>query len=92
MTTQPETKIEVLPSEAIFSFIGWLTSMKTPVTFGASVEAGIAAELAGFFCDHQGWEEPRCDRKIWPANVRTYPTNEEWEIEQAKRNPVNREG
>ena len=37
--------------EALFGFMGWLTSRETPVTFSASHDAAIAAELVKEFAE-----------------------------------------
>ena len=46
-------------SEALFGFMGWLTSLETPVTFSGHHEAGIGAQLVGEYCKANGLAEPR---------------------------------
>ena len=47
------------PSEALFGFAAWLTSLEKPITLSAHHEAGIAAELVGEFCRVNNLKEPR---------------------------------
>jgi len=48
-------------SEALFGFMGWLTSRKESVTFSSSHNAAIAADLVAEFCKANNLEEPRND-------------------------------
>jgi hypothetical protein len=52
-------KIELSGSEAVFGFLGWLTTRKVPVTFSAKHDASEAANLAKEFCDANRLEEPK---------------------------------
>ena len=63
-------------SEALFGFMGWLTSFKNPVTFSGSHEAGIAAELVDEFCKANNLSKPRDG---WYLNL-VHPTNHETAI------------
>jgi hypothetical protein len=53
-------------SEALFGFMGWLTSLETPVTFSSHHEAGIAAQLVDEFCKANNLAEPR---EFWHLNL-----------------------
>ena len=58
-------------SEALFGFMGWLTSLEAPVTFSARDYAGTAAELVDEFCKANNLAEPRDG---WHENF-AYPTS-----------------
>ena len=60
-----------LPSEALYSFAGWLTGRNEAVTFSANHESGIAAELVNAFCKANDFDSPRDG--IWPGNVKHPP-------------------
>ena len=64
---------DVLPSEALFGFMGWLTS-RDPVAgpFSAHHNASQAAELVAEFCKSQGWESAR---DAFPRMLKDYPTS-----------------
>ena len=47
-------------SEALFGFMGWLTTLETPVTFSSRHNAAAAAELVDEFCKANKLTEP-CD-------------------------------
>lgn len=53
-------------SEALFGFMGWLTSLETPVTFSGHHEASIGAELVDEYCKANGLAEPR---EGWHLNI-----------------------
>jgi hypothetical protein len=68
-----ETK--VLPSEALFGFMGWLTSRgAVSGPFSASHDASSAAELVAEFVKSQGWEMPRDE---FPKMLAEYPASPE---------------
>lgn len=46
------------PSEALYGFMGWLTSRHEPVTFSAGDDAAMAADLVHAFCTENGLPEP----------------------------------
>ncbi len=50
---------ELSASEAIWGFVGFLTSLEEPVTMSASDGATRPAELAGAFIRANGLTEPR---------------------------------
>jgi ribonuclease HI len=58
-------------SEALFGFMGWLTSLETPVTFSSRHYAGTAAELVDEFCKANNLDQPR---NGWSENF-VYPTS-----------------
>ena len=60
------SKDKLTGSEAIFGFIGWLTSRKKAVTFSATNDAAPAAELADEFCKANDLPEPR---ENWTDNL-----------------------
>lgn len=62
---------KISASEALFGFMGWLTSLETPVTFSARDYAGTAAELVGEFCKANNLAEPR---EGWHENF-VYPSS-----------------
>lgn len=62
---------ELSASEALFGFMGWLTSLETPVTFSARDYAGTAAELVDEFCKANNLAEPRDG---WHENF-VYPSS-----------------
>lgn len=48
------------PSEALFLFMGWLTSREeVSGPFSSKHDASQAAKLVGEYCKIQGWKEPR---------------------------------
>lgn len=46
-------------SEALFAFMGWLTTRHKSVTLSRYHDAAVAAELVGVFCEANGFAEPR---------------------------------
>ena len=48
-------------SEAVYGLLAWLTCRDTPVTFSATHDAAIAAELANEFCKVNCLPDPRAD-------------------------------
>ena len=65
---------ELSASEALFGFMGWLTSLETPVTFSARDYAGTAAELVDEFCKANNLAEPRDgwhENFVYPSSRRT---------------------
>lgn len=53
-------------SEALFGFMGWLTSLETPVTFSGHHEASIGAQLVDEYCKANNLAEPR---EGWHLNL-----------------------
>lgn len=52
----------VSPSEAVFGFAMWLSTLRTPVVFGARQDGAKAAMAAGMFCEANGFPEPNQER------------------------------
>ena len=48
-------------AEALFVFMGWLTTREEHVSFGCTLDAGVAADLVAEFLRHNGLPEPRPD-------------------------------
>lgn len=59
-------------SEALYGFMGWLSSRGESVTFSASHDAGKAANLVKQFCDTNNLTEPRDN---WTEHL-THPVEE----------------
>ena len=50
---------ELTASEALFGFVGWLTSRESAVTLSSKHDASIAVDLVGRFIEKNGLQEPR---------------------------------
>jgi hypothetical protein len=61
---KPSTTPERI-SGALFDFAGFLTTMKEPVTFSASHDAGIAVELLEKWAEARGFELGDADVMGW---------------------------
>lgn len=49
-----------LPSEALYGFMGWLTTREEESgPFSKIHDAAEAADLVAAYCEYQGWENPR---------------------------------
>jgi hypothetical protein len=69
---------ELSASEALYGFMGWLTSREKSVTLGAQHEAGIAVELVTEFCKTNNLAAPRdgwTDRLTYPVDGAGEPIN-----------------
>ncbi len=70
---EPELKSmtdQLTASEALFGFMGWLTTREEDVTFGSSHNAAIAADLVAEFCMVNDLSEPKdhwADNFIMPT-------------------------
>lgn len=64
-----QQSLELKGSEAVFGFLGWLTTRDEVTIFSKSHEASVGASLAGKFCDVNKLPEPRED---WTNNL-THP-------------------
>jgi hypothetical protein len=53
-------------SEALYGFVGWLTTRNEPITMSASDDAGKAADLVSEFCKVNTLAEPR---EGWEHNL-----------------------
>lgn len=64
-------------SEALYGFMGWLTSRKEVVTFSGSHEASTADKLVGRFCAANNLPSPRDDwlkELVRPREYRNHAT------------------
>ena len=52
-------KENLLPSEAIYEFCGWLTSRREVTTMSGAHDAGVIADLINDFIVRKGLDEPR---------------------------------
>jgi len=63
----------VSPSEAVFGFAIWLSTLRTPVVFSARHDGAQAAMAAGIFCEANSFPAPDMDRtnglRIPPGDV-----------------------
>lgn len=59
------------PAEAVMGFAAWLSTLDTPVTFGASSPCDIACEMVGLFNDVN---ELPAIREHWEKNL-THPVD-----------------
>lgn len=55
----PKTPQEWTPSEALFAFMGWLTTRKEPTILGSGHDAAPAVELIREFTERHHLEHPR---------------------------------
>lgn len=58
------------PSEAIFGFVGWLTSRPTKTVMSSSDDCAPIVELVGKFIETNKLDEPR---ENWEENLKTPP-------------------
>ena len=75
---------EMLASEALYGFAGWLTSFREPVTFSQKHDAAIAADLVAEFCKANHLSDLRDG--VWPENFiwpdtrdTSLPDNKHWD-------------
>lgn len=50
---------DLLPAEALFGFMAWLTTRREVVTVSAAHDAAPIADLVGRFCEVNSLQEPR---------------------------------
>lgn len=62
-----KVKKDVSASEAVYGFMGWLTTRKEVVTLSKSHDCSEAVRLVVDFCRVQGFEKPR--EGIFPDNL-----------------------
>lgn len=62
----PHNCSQISSSEALFGFMGWLTTRDEAVTFSGHHEAGKAADLVALFCKVNDLPEPR---EGWDKNL-----------------------
>ncbi len=65
---QTNTAPGIWPSEALYGFVGWLTSREEAVTLGAVHDAAIGADLVNEYCIVNNLAEPR--EGIYPDNLK----------------------
>ena len=58
---------KVLPSEAIFMFVAWITTRKEVLTSGSSEDCAVWVDVVSKFCDHNKFAEVR--DKMYPHNM-----------------------
>jgi hypothetical protein len=68
-----------LASEALYGFMGWLTSRKERVTLSHTDECGHIADLINQFCNAQGLREPRDDWGGFQVQMKEIPIYDEYE-------------
>ena len=52
-------ELQLSASEALFGFVGWLTSRDEPVTASSEHDAAVWADLVGEYVKSNGLSEPR---------------------------------
>ena len=62
---------EITPTDALFGFMGWLTSREEPVTLSSRHDAAIAADLVVEFCKDRDLDE-NCSEH-YPDNINCPP-------------------
>ena len=72
----------LLPSEALFAFMGWMTCRDEAVSFGASKDAAPAVKLISEFIKSQGWQEPR---DHWTDHLKPYPKADGQQVNAATK-------
>jgi len=65
-------KDRMIASEALFGFVGWLTSREEVTTMSTNHNAAPAADLIKQFCEENKLEEPRAG---WENNL-IHPSGE----------------
>jgi hypothetical protein len=68
--SQPYTLDVLSASEALFGFMGWLTTRDAEVTFSEHHDAGVAVDLVSEFCKVNNLKDPSSG---WDKNL-THPT------------------
>lgn len=63
---------KVLPSEAIYGLLAWLSARDEATILSATNDASVAAEIAKQYCKAQGYEDPRDGH--YPNNIVRMPT------------------
>ena len=59
--TEEQTIEEMSASEALYGFVGWLTTQDEPITAGSTHDCAVWAEKIKEFCDVNKLSEPRED-------------------------------
>ena len=66
----------ITASEALYGFMGWLTSRQGTLTLGGSHDCAPAADVVNEFCDANDLAEPRSGwhrNFVHPQNKEDYP-------------------
>lgn len=58
---------KVLPSEAVYGLLAWLSAREEAVVFSSKDDASVAADIAKQYCEAQGYENPRDG--YYPGNI-----------------------
>ena len=58
---------KVLPSEAVYGLLAWLSAREETVVFSSKDDASVAADIAKQYCEAQGYENPRDE--YYPKNI-----------------------
>ena len=56
--TEEKLRLKCVPAEALFVFMGWLTTREEHVSFGCTLDASEAADLVGLFIKHNNLSDP----------------------------------
>ena len=70
---ETKSKRHLSAAEALYAFIGWLSTQEHPFTISARHEVGAWAELISQFCESQRLDEPRLG---WSARVLPCPSTD----------------
>ena len=70
-STPAQAEPAVLPSEAIYGLMGWLTCRDEVMTLSSVHDAAGVADAVVAYCDSQGFKPPR--QGIYPANLKPGP-------------------
>ena len=70
----------ITPSEALYAFMGWLTSLEEPVTLSEKHDAGVGADLVAEFLSANGFTNDDV-RPVFPSNIKKPTTRKFTEID-----------
>ena len=86
LSEKPKSEIKVLPREALFGFVAWLTTREVPVSFGADNDCSVACSLTSEFCKVNNYEKVRDE--FYPDNI-VFPKNREERFQSTLLNLIN---
>jgi len=86
LSEKPKSEIKVLPREALFGFVAWLTTREIPVSFGADNDCSVACSLTSEFCEVNNYEKVRDE--FYPDNI-VFPKDREAKLQKALANIIN---
>ena len=66
-----EVMTEMNAAEALYGFVGWITTREKEVTAGSKHNCVVWAELVDEFIKHNELQSVRDD--VWPSNMKTHP-------------------